>query len=203
MRILIVLFSANLIFLSSNVRAQSSDQELVEVIEIIPSIIIDLKYSTTDNFTNQKLFSIDVPYLAHGAAKALKAVQDSLLKTGLSLKLWDGYRPSSVQALMFEIYPDPSFVAPPGQSSHNRGAAVDVTLVDLITGKELEMPTYFDHFGPEASHGYMGASPQAIANRQKLKLIMEHFGFVPYSEEWWHYSHGPSRNYPAQDFQMR
>ena len=192
-----------LFFLGPLAYSQTNNQELIEIQEIIPSIVIDLKYATTDNFTQQKLYSIDIPYLRYGAVKALKAVQDSLKKLNLGLKIWDGYRPSSVQALMFEIYPDPNFVAPPGESSHNRGAAVDVTLINLTTGEELQMPTYFDHFGPEAAHDYANLPAPAIANRQTLKAIMEHFGFASYHAEWWHYSHKESGEYPALDFQMR
>ena len=183
--------------------AQNSDRELVEIKEIIPDIIIDLKYSTTDNFCKQKLYTIDVAYISYGAAKSLKAVQDSLRKLGLGLKIWDAYRPSSVQALMWEIFPDPTFVAPPGESSHNRGAAIDLTLIDLSTGNELEMPTQFDYFGLEAHHDYMDLPANVIANRQRLKLIMEFFDFEPYIAEWWHYTHKASKNYPALYFQMR
>ena len=121
---------------------QTSISELVNVKDIIPSIKLDIKYATTDNFTEQKLYTTDECYLLLGALNQLKIVQDSLRNIythngesypqGLGLKIWDGYRPRSVQYLMWEIFPDPQYVANPATgSSHNRGGAVDVTLIDL------------------------------------------------------------------------
>jgi D-alanyl-D-alanine dipeptidase len=185
--------------------AQSADDELVNVKELIPDIAIDLHYNTLDNFFQQKLYTTDECLLAHGAARALKRVQDSLRAMGLGVKIWDGYRPRAVQYLMWEIFPNAAYVADPRNGSvHNRGGAVDLTLIDLNTGQELEMPTPFDFFGPEAGHDYMNLPAQVIANRTLLRTMMETVGgFSSYSAEWWHYSYGPATAYPLLDFQMK
>jgi D-alanyl-D-alanine dipeptidase len=186
--------------------SQSSDAELVNVKELIPDIVLDLKYSTVMNFTAQKLYSTSECLLARGVVNRLAVVQDSLHKRGLGLKIFDGYRPRAVQYLMFEIYPDPTFVADPATGSkHNRGAAVDLTLVDLATGQELVMPTAFDDFTDAAAHGWtIGMSAEQIANRGLLLAMMENVGgLTRLQSEWWHYEHGPSLGYPLLDFQMK
>jgi D-alanyl-D-alanine dipeptidase len=186
--------------------AQSADDELVRIKELIPDIVLDVKYATTDNFTHQKLYTIGDAMLARGAVRQLQLVQDSLRKMGLGLKIYDGYRPRAIQFLMWEIVPDPMYVADPNTgSNHNRGAAVDLSLVDRATGKELAMPTPFDWFGPEAGHGWLlGLSAEQVANRTLLKTMMEHVGgFASYDSEWWHYTHNPSLANPLLDFQMK
>ena len=186
--------------------AQSANNELVRVKELIPGIVLDVRYSTTDNFTSQKLYTADECLVALGAVQRLIVIQDSLRELGLGLKIFDGYRPRAVQYLMWEIFPDPRYVADPANGSvHNRGGAVDVSLVDLATGMEVPMPTEFDYFGQEAGHGWtIGLTAEQIQNRELLKRIMEEVGgFSSYSAEWWHYTWGPSGSYPLLDFQMK
>jgi len=186
--------------------AQSADNELVNVKELIPDIVLDLKYSTTDNFVSQKLYTTNECLLAQGLVKRLSIVQDSLRSRGLGLKLFDGYRPRAVQYLMWEIFPNSTYVADPATGSkHNRGGAVDLTLVNLATGQELLMPTAFDYFGNAASHGWtIGLSAEQIANRELLRSMMESVGgLTRYDAEWWHYEHGPSLTNPLMDFQMK
>lgn len=207
--IFIILFSTGTLF------SQSAPDELVNVKEFIPDIVIDLKYNTVDNFLSQKLYTTDECYLARNVVDRLVLIQDSLRNIhlhdgitypqGIGLKIWDGYRPRSVQFLMWEILPDPTFVANPYTgSSHNRGAAVDVTLVDLATGQELEMPTYFDDFTAAASHTYMNLPANVIANRTLLKNMMTQYGGLSlYTAEWWHYSYSPATSYPLRDFQLK
>lgn len=199
----------------STLFSQSASDELVNVKEFIPDIVIDLKYNTVDNFLSQKLYTTDECYLARNVVDRLVMIQDSLRNIrwhdginypqGIGLKIWDGYRPRSVQFLMWEILPDPTFVANPYTgSSHNRGAAVDVTLVDLATGQELEMPTYFDDFTAAASHTYMNLPANVIANRTLLKNMMTQYGGLSlYTAEWWHYSYSPATGYPLLDFQLK
>ncbi len=207
--LLLWLFAAGILF------PQTALDELVYVKEHIPDIVIDLKYNTLDNFTSQKLYTIDECMLAHGTVQKLKMVQDSLKKItthngvnypqGIGIKIWDGYRPRAVQYLMFEIFPNPVYVADPSTGSiHNRGGAVDLTFIDLATGEELEMPTEFDFFGPEASHTYMNLPPDVIANRALLyNLMVNYAGLIAYTNEWWHYHFQPSSSYPLLDFQMK
>jgi len=194
---------------------QTPTNKLVKVKEIIPDIEIELKYSTTDNFTKQILYPTNTCYLAFGALENLKLVQDSLrniyshngskYSEGLGLKIWDGYRPRSVQYRMWEIVPDPRYVADPNiGSSHNRGGAVDLTIIDFSTKDELDMPTTFDFFGAEAHHDYMDHPLEVIANRELLKNLMTNVGsFSIYPEEWWHYKYPPSDNFPLLDFQPK
>lgn len=185
---------------------QSSDAELVNVKELIPDIVLDVRYNTVLNFTNQKLYTTNECLLAHGMVNRLIVVQDSLRKRGLGLKIYDGYRPRAVQYLMWEIFPDPTFVADPATGSrHNRGAAVDLTLIDLATGSELVMPTPYDFFGDAAGHGWtIGLSAEQIANRELLLAMMENVGgMTRTSSEWWHYDHAPSAVLPLLDFQMK
>lgn len=186
--------------------SQSADDELVNVRELIPDIVIDLKYNTTDNFLHQKLYSTDECLLSHVAVRQLALVQDSLRKIGLGIKIWDGYRPRAVQFLMWEIMPNPVYVADPVTGSkHNRGAAVDLTLVNRATGQELYMPTKFDHFGPEAGQTWTtGLSPEQINNRTLLRTMMVNVGgFSIYDAEWWHYEVPVALNYPLLDFQLK
>ncbi len=192
--------------------AQSGDDELVNIKELIPDIVLDLKYNTEDNFvtvfsgSGQKLYSTDECLVAMATAKRLILIQDSLRKEGLGLKIFDGYRPRTVQYLMWETLPPQyqSFVANPANGSrHNRGAAVDVTLVNLATGQELDMGTPFDFFGPEAHIDHSFPAPIS-SNRAKLRSMMENYGgFVIYVVEWWHYEYPPAVNYPLRDFQLK
>ena len=194
---------------------QTPANKLVKVKEIIPDIEIELKYATAENFTKQILYPTNTCFLAFGALVNLKLVQDSLRNLqfhngmnyagGLGLKIWDGYRPRSVQYRMWDIVPDPRYVADPNiGSSHNRGGAVDLTIIDFSTKKELDMPTVFDFFGVEAHHEYMEHPLHVIVNRELLKNLMTNVGgFSIYAEEWWHYKYPPSDNFPLLDFQPK
>lgn len=194
-----------LLLLAVEAFGQSSTDELVNVKDLIPDIAVDLKYNTADNFLHQKLYSTDECLLAMNAAQALRRVQDSLRARGIGLKVFDGYRPRAVQFLMWEILPNPIYVADPRTgSNHNRGAAVDVTLIDLASGQEFQMPTPFDWFGPEAAHDYMNLPPNVIANRALLRDMMEQVGgFMRLNSEWWHYDYPPARPLPLVDFQLK
>ena len=205
--------AAFLIITSALIKAQSASDEVIPVKQIIPDIGLDLRYSTENNFTSQKLYSIDEAYLSIGAITKLKMVHDSLkhiisyngisYSQGLGIKIYDAYRPRAVQYLMFEIFPNPVYVADPNTGSvHNRGGAVDVSIIDMATGLEIPMPTEFDCFGPEAAHSYMNLPANIIANRTLLFNMMTQVGgFSPYDAEWWHYTVNASL--PLLDFQMK
>ncbi len=207
--ILLLLFMTPLAF------GQSADDELVPVKQLIPDIIQDVRYATVNNFTDQKLYTVGEPYLALGAIKKLIIVQDSLKKItsyngksypdGLGIIIFDGYRPRAVQYLMYEIVPNPVFVADPTTGSvHNRGGAVDLSIADLSTGKEIPMPTEFDYFGPEAGLNFNNLPADVLANRELLHSMMTKVGgFADYSAEWWHYTYSPSSQFPLLDFQMK
>jgi len=124
---------------------------------------------------------------------------------GIGIKIWDAYRPRAVQFLFWEIYPNPTYIAnPTSGSKHNRGGAIDLTLIDLNTGIELDMPTAFDDFSNVASHGYTNLPPNVIANRNLLRSIMTQVaGFNEYYYEWWHYEVFGAGNLPLRDFQLK
>lgn len=149
----------------------------------------DMRYATDNNFLKKDVYEGCANcFLREDAAKALLQAQTSFKEKGLRIKFFDCYRPLDIQKKMWEIYPHPGYVADPAKGSmHNRGAAVDMTLVDL-KGNELNMGTGFDHFGKEAWHAYEDLSDTIKANRALLKSIMEAAGFRSIRTEWWHYS---------------
>jgi D-alanyl-D-alanine dipeptidase len=161
--------------------------DIIDIKEVTPRIIVDMKYATEDNFAKKRLYDSNTCFLRKSVAVKLDAVQKELEGMNLSLKVWDCYRPLAVQRILWVILPDERYVANPEKGSrHNRASAVDVTLVDS-EGKELQMPTGFDDFSPRAHHHYQDLPDQAIRNRELLKGLMEKAGFIPLSEEWWHY----------------
>ncbi len=166
-----------------------SDDDFVNLKEYIPGIVIDLKYSTTDNFTGKIIYEFSDAYLRYGTVKKLQKVQHEVNKKGYSLKIWDAYRPIESQFKLWDICPDSTYVANPnkGYSSHSRGNTVDITLVDS-TGEEIIMPTGFDDFSKKADRDYNDCSEIAAANAEYLEHVMYQNGFKGYSSEWWHYS---------------
>lgn len=168
---------------------EPADEDFVLVRDYIPGIVINLKYATTDNFTGQIIYETHEAYLRYGTVKKLILVQKELEKQGLSLKLWDGYRPPAAQWKLWDICPNANYVSDPnkGFSSHSRGNTVDVTLVDE-SGVELEMPTGFDDFTERADRDYSDCTAEQKHNARMLEELMIQYGFKPYAKEWWHYS---------------
>lgn len=163
------------------------DARLIDIRKVNPKIALDIRYATTNNFLKRKLYPTARCVLRGAAVRRLSQVQQDLEKKGLGLKVFDCYRPLSVQKLMWKVKPDSRYVANPAKGSrHNRGAAVDLTLVDR-NGKELEMPTGFDDFTVKAHRNYTGASAQAKKNRKVLEDAMKKYGFIPLPTEWWHF----------------
>lgn len=163
------------------------DARLIDIRKVNPDIVLDIRYATTNNFLKQKVYPVARCVLRGAAAKRLSQVQEDLEKKGLGLKVYDCYRPLSVQRLMWKVKPDSRYVANPAYGSrHNRGAAVDLTLVDR-NGKELEMPTEFDNFTERAHRNYRGGTAQSRKNSKTLEDAMKKYGFIPISTEWWHF----------------
>jgi len=161
--------------------------DIIDIKDVSPRIIVDIKYATEDNFTKKRLYDSNTCFLRKSTAIKLDAVQKELEKMNLGLKVWDCYRPLAVQRVLWAILPDERYVANPQTGSrHNRASAVDVTLVDS-QGRELQMPTGFDDFSPKADHHCQDLPGLAIRNRNLLKGLMEKAGFIPLPEEWWHY----------------
>lgn len=197
-----------LVCLSPQFGSAQQAEDLVDVQKLDSTIVIDLRYATADNFLHDTLYSANICLLRAAVAAQLVKVQQSLRKKGFGLKVWDAYRPLSVQKKMWHKLPDPRYVADPAKGSmHNRGVAVDVTLVDLA-GKELEMPTGFDDFSPRAGSDYPHVSELAKRHRQMLQEAMTAFGFRTITSEWWHFYYFNSRDYsvldiPLESFQPR
>lgn len=180
---------------------EPEDADFVRIRDYIPDIVVDLKYATEDNFTGQVIYEFTEPYLRYGTVKKLMAVQEALKSQGLGLKIWDGFRPVSAQFKLWDVCPDPTYVANPnvGFSSHSRGNTVDITLVDA-TGAELVMPTGFDDFSALADRDYADCTAEAANNARLLEKLMEENGFKPYFGEWWHYADTVSYDV-AKDFE--
>ncbi|MFN4007282.1 MAG: M15 family metallopeptidase [Chitinophagaceae bacterium] len=184
---------------------EDSNQLMVPLTKYIPELQTPWPYASTNNFTQKILYQQPVALLRLPAAKALRAVADSLATLGYGIILFDAYRPYAVTALMWQYVPDERYTANPAKGSgHNRGATVDIGLYSLATKQPLAMPTPFDDFSPMAHHDYMELPTTVIANRTLLRNIMEHFGFVAFETEWWHYSfNNHTQRFPLMNFSFR
>lgn len=172
------------------------DTSFVNLKTISDGFSFDMKYATNNNFLNKKVYPCDNCLLRYQVAKALIEANFILDKIGFRLKLYDCFRPVSVQHQMWKILPDSKYVANPHKngSSHNRGAAVDLTIVDF-NDKELDMGTEFDYFGEEAHHQFKNLADTIIQNRLLLKQTMQNVGFQAISTEWWHYLLGEKTDF--------
>jgi len=165
------------------------EEDFVPVLTYIPDAIVQLPYSTKDNFTGQIIYEFDEAWIRYGTVKKLMAVQDELRAMGLSLKIWDGFRPTQAQFRLWELYPDPQYVSDPnkGFSGHSRGNTVDLTVVEA-DGGEIPMPTGYDDFTALADRDYSDVPEQAAENAAMLEELMTRYGFRGYEKEWWHYT---------------
>ena len=177
---------------------EPTPEDFVRVLDRVPGIRQELMYATDRNFTGQVICGFSDAYLRYGTVKKLAAVSADLAELGLSLKIWDSYRPVSAQFKLWEVCPNPAFVADPrkGFSSHSRGNTLDVTLVDA-DGNEQEMPTGFDDFSAKADRDYSDCSETAAAHAELLEILMEKHGFQGYYAEWWHFS--DTDEYPVEE----
>jgi D-alanyl-D-alanine dipeptidase len=172
---------------------------LVDVKKIAPDMIVAMQYATGDNFTGKVLYDCNRCFLTETTARKLVKAQMELKKQKLGLKVWDCYRPLSVQKLFWSLVPDPRFVANPDKGSrHNRGTAVDVTLVDS-QGNELPMPSHFDDFTPQAFRDNKELPEHILKNREALENAMKKAGFLPLHTEWWHYDDNEWQSYELLD----
>ncbi len=160
----------------------------------------DVRYATPDNFTKTVLYPYSAVFLRRPAYEALLNLEEYLAPLGLGIKIFDGYRPYRVTEKMWEIVPDDRYAADPKKGSgHNRGVAVDLTLIYLKTGKEMPMPTPYDDFTEKAHHNYEDLDEEVKENRALLRTLMEAHGFVALETEWWHYSLKEPQKYPLMD----
>jgi D-alanyl-D-alanine dipeptidase len=184
---------------------EDSLQKMTELKILIPSIIYDLRYATKDNFTKKQLYpSGRYTYMHLAPALAIRNIQSELAPLGLGLLVFDAYRPWSVTKMMWDLIHDDRYVADPSKGSgHNRGLAIDLTLIRLSSGQLLDMGTGFDNFTDSAHHGFTGLQKQVLENRKILKEVMEKYGFRALDTEWWHYSWPNDRNYSLLDIDQK
>jgi len=185
---------------------KDSTKSMVELKRLIPNLSYDLRYATTNNFMKKRMYpkKTSCTFLRLPAAYALRSVQEELNKRDLALKVWDAYRPYSVTESFWELVKDERYVADPRKGSgHNRGIAVDLTIIQLLNGKELNMGTGFDNFSDTAHHSFTSLPAEVLQNRILLKTTMEKFGFVSFPSEWWHYSLPGPAEYELLDLSFK
>jgi D-alanyl-D-alanine dipeptidase len=189
LRTLICLFLAAI---QLSFAATASDYHLVDITQVNPGIVLDIRYATSENFLGFPVYPKAACYLHQEAAAALNQVAAELALRQLGLKIFDGYRPLSVQQTMWDAIQDERYVSNPQKNKgrHTRGTAVDLTLIDN-KGNELEMPTPFDDFTEKAHSDYPVVSEAAKQNRAILQAVMTKYGFEILPTEWWHFDfHG-------------
>lgn len=171
-----------------------ADTTFVRLADYSNAFVYDMRYATENNFLKAKVYDCAECYTRVKTAKALIEANETFIKKGVRIKFFDCYRPNSVQYKMWEIVPNPQYVADPVKGSiHNKGGAVDITLVDL-EGNELDMGTDFDFFGKRAYHDNLNLPETILQNRKLLKETMESFGFWSIRTEWWHYNLSAASN---------
>jgi zinc D-Ala-D-Ala dipeptidase len=175
-------------------------KELVDLEKFIPDLAMDIRYATTNNFTGEKIYTLAKAYARRPVAESLKKIQAELKTQGLGIKIFDAYRPYKATVKFYEVYHDTTYVASPYRGSrHNRGCALDLTVINLKTGEELEMPTGYDSFKKEAWPSTPVNDPVIRANRKLLIDVMEKHGFKVNGSEWWHYDFKGWKNYEVMD----
>lgn len=181
------------------------DSDFVDIKSVDPTILVELRYATPNNFTRRPLYRADMPAMVRlSVARRLAVAQKFLEKRGYGLKIWDAYRPKAAQTQLWKAIGNQAYVADPKDigSMHTRGAAVDVTLVDGA-GREVPMPTGFDNFTPAAMIDYRGRSPVVRSNLKMLQKAMAHGGFYGLRTEWWHFCASDWTSYdPVPDIQL-
>jgi D-alanyl-D-alanine dipeptidase len=173
--------------------------DLVEVIKLDPTIKLDIRYATKNNFLGRPVYKQGRAFLQRPAAEALVRVNQALRTKGYGLIIHDGYRPWYVTKLFWDATPEDKkiFVADPTKGSrHNRGCAVDLSLFDLKSGQEVKMPSEYDEMTERSHINYACSTPEATHLRGLLRAAMEAEGFAVYEPEWWHYDYKDWKEYP-------
>ena len=179
--------------------------DLVELTKLDPTIKLDIRYATRNNFLGKAVYKQPRAFLQRPAAEALVRINQSLRKQGYGLVVFDGYRPWSVTKVFWDVTPEDKkiFVADPSKGSrHNRGCAVDLSLLDLKTGAEVKMPSEYDEMTERAHINYGCATPEAKRLRELLRSEMAAEGFAVYEPEWWHYDYKDWKEYPIMNIRF-
>ncbi len=164
------------------------NKELVNLETFVPGLVLDIRYATTNNFTGERIYNLPRAYARKPVAESLKKIQADLEPQGLGIKVFDAYRPYKATVKFYEVYHDTTYVASPYRGSrHNRGCALDLTVINLKTSEELRMPTGFDSFQKAAWPTSPVKDPVILKNRALLINVMQKHGFRVNSSEWWHF----------------
>ena len=176
------------------------NNELVEIKKAIPNIKLDIRYATKNNFMKQVMYKQARAFARKPVVESLKKIQRELNKKGYGLKIFDGYRPYAITVEFYKKASDKNFVANPAKGSkHNRGCAVDLTLIDLKTGKEVAMATPYDSFSAAAAANYEPVSAEVKKNRDLLIATMKKYQLNVLDNEWWHYDFSGWQQYDLMD----
>jgi len=177
-----------------------ADTTFVRLADFSSEFAYDLRYATTNNFLKAQVYDCPECYTRVKTARALIDANNDFIQQGYRIKFFDCYRPNSVQYRMWEIVPNPQYVANPVKGSiHNKGGAVDITL-ETLGGTEVDMGTDFDYFGKRAYHDNTDLPAAILENRRTLRETMERYGFWSIRTEWWHYNLGAASNEEIADF---
>jgi D-alanyl-D-alanine dipeptidase len=175
---------------------------LVELVDLVPDLRLDVRYATAHNFVGRPVYPQARVFLQRPAAEAVARVQQRLRPSGYGLLVFDGYRPWSVTRLFWAVVDEAQrpYVADPAEGSrHNRGCAVDLSLVDLGSGREVSMPSLYDEMSAKAHPDYDGGTAQARKLRDFLRAAMEAEGYTVHPREWWHFDYQDSHQYAILD----
>jgi D-alanyl-D-alanine dipeptidase len=168
--------------------SKNPDKALIDIKKAIPGVVLDIRYATTNNFMKQVMYPSARAFARRPVVEQLKKIQAELKKQGYGLKIYDAYRPYAITVAFYQKASDKNFVAHPKSGSrHNRGCAVDLSIIDLKSGKEVPMPTPYDSFSKAAAADYHGLAPAIKKNRDFLISVMQKHGFRVMYNEWWHY----------------
>jgi D-alanyl-D-alanine dipeptidase len=193
---------AQIIAVDINTKTQTLEikqDDFVDIRKYIPDVEIELRYATANNVTKSIIYENANAYLRKGTADKLKEANNQFKKLGYRIKIWDAYRPTAVQKILWSRVSDNRYIAnPKGGSNHNRGAAVDITLVDK-SGREISMPTDFDGFTKLADKDYSDVDKEKVKNAKLLENVMVEYGFKSIYTEWWHFDDTNWKNYEVVD----
>ena len=178
---------------------------MADLKKAVPQIEFDLRYATSNNFLHKAIYPpLSTAFLRYKAVTGLIAVQNELKAKGLGLKIFDAYRPYTVTEKIWKLVNDERYAASPEKgSNHNRGVAVDLTVIDLKTKAALEMGTDFDSFSDSAHHNFTALPGEVLQNRQLLKSTMEKYGFESFDTEWWHYTLPNAKQYELMNLSFK
>ncbi|WP_435577474.1 M15 family metallopeptidase [Gilvibacter sp.] len=193
-------FAIHVLALLSPIYFFGQNTDFIRLDDLSPHFYYDIRYATDNNFVGEAVYDCGICLLRPEAAQALNEANEYFMSLGYCIQIYDCYRPYPVQKKLWEKVPNPAYVANPydGGSIHNRGAAVDLTLVDF-NGDPVDFGTDYDYFGREAHIDYMEHSSEVLSNRKLLSEGLAKFGFKGIRTEWWHFSYTKNSGYPISE----